>query len=105
MLKATREEAEHFENVTKGAPYSMALSSEKNKITLIEIGDIPPVDNKGRRDGVGFEMQWSAIVDPRTSCLTDYPLCFEQSWRWLSAVWTNFVGNLHGAAVAWIVDT
>ncbi len=67
MPKATEDQQQFFETIVAKAAYNMPYTDEaKNKITLLDVPEPPRPDEKGRVNGEGYTVTWSAIVDPCT---------------------------------------
>ncbi|OWZ70409.1 hypothetical protein AYX14_04164 [Cryptococcus neoformans] len=81
MPLATKADQELFQAITTSAGFAPSLA---RSIKIIDTDDIPPEDVNGRRKVDGWKMRYKAVV---------------------TGDMTNLIGNIHGAAISWLVDT
>ncbi|KAK8854517.1 hypothetical protein IAR55_003256 [Kwoniella newhampshirensis] len=81
MPQATREQQDHFKVITSMAGFAPSLA---DNLRIYEIDDIPPEDEKGWRMVDGWKIVFEGVVGKD---------------------WTNPLGNMHGAAYAWVFDS
>ncbi|CAD6568212.1 MAG: hypothetical protein TREMPRED_004361 [Tremellales sp. Tagirdzhanova-0007] len=82
MAPPTDEQQDLWGSQYAMVPFNDLFSSSRFELT--DIDPLPEADAKGRRKAEGWTVSWQGVVD---------------------GAWTNYIGNLHGAAAAWIVDT
>nr|KIR88875.1 hypothetical protein I308_00956 [Cryptococcus tetragattii IND107] len=81
MPVATKADQELFQAITASAGFAPSLALS---IKIIDADDVPPEDVKGRRKLDGWRMRYEGVVTENM---------------------TNLIGNMHGAAISWIIDT
>ncbi|ADV23572.1 Hypothetical Protein CGB_G5050W [Cryptococcus gattii WM276] len=81
MPVATKTDQELFQAITASAGFAPSLALS---VKIIDTDDVPPEDVKGRRKLDGWRMRYEGVVTENM---------------------TNLIGNMHGAAISWIIDT
>nr|ODN86226.1 hypothetical protein L203_04344 [Cryptococcus depauperatus CBS 7841] len=77
----TDDEQQRFQTLTAETGFASSLVKS---LRILEIDDVPDEDERGRRRVEGWRMSFEGVI---------------------SQDMTNLFGNLHGAAVSWLVDT
>lgn len=87
-----------YQDLFTFAPYNADLA---RAFVAIEHDPIPEEDSQGRRRVEGFKLVFEGVVRKGKSSIR-----FKAQRVGVDmAEWTNFVGALHGAAAAYLVDT
>ncbi|RSH88539.1 uncharacterized protein EHS24_001084 [Apiotrichum porosum] len=81
MTPSTRDDIENFKRLVQHAPFGAGLALN---IAPYATDPIPPLNLRGGRNAEGWRAVYEGVVQPE---------------------WGNPMGAMHGAAVAWVVDT
>ncbi|WVQ80026.1 hypothetical protein IAT38_002127 [Cryptococcus sp. DSM 104549] len=81
MVSPTEEDQAEFQRIAGSAGFGTSLVKS---FRVHELDEVPEADAKGRRRLDGWRMSFQGVVTPDM---------------------TNLIGNLHGAAVTWLLDT